>query len=239
MGRYYAGHWETTLAISLTWHRSLDYPGKVRPQTPETWRAPSWFWASIDGKAIFSHLEGSIPKLLVTILNVMTSPVGDDPMGLISSASLALVGQCLYATLETHWEEESDGYSCCVRTSPRAYSTVGSICLRNFEFTTGYKDDGMLYSIRPELHGLIFDYDLLSAGPYHVPNGSKILIMKYDETVSEGRKIRNWLMFREIDRKNRVCERIGLIRLWHENKVTRKMNRSFEEDSIEMKVTVV
>ncbi|KAH6859002.1 heterokaryon incompatibility protein-domain-containing protein [Alternaria rosae] len=47
MGRYLAGHWESTLISSLGWCAFMPVP--VRKEHRE-WHAPSWSWAAIQGK---------------------------------------------------------------------------------------------------------------------------------------------------------------------------------------------
>jgi hypothetical protein len=101
---YYAGLWEDSLILDLTWSSSRKNPG-VRPQT---WRAPSWSWASIVGEVFYwnSYLR----KPCVTVLSVEVTPVGSDPFGEITSASLTLAGFALSVTLVYDSEVEFSIY---------------------------------------------------------------------------------------------------------------------------------
>jgi hypothetical protein len=108
---YYAGLWEDTLLYDLLWSHK-EGTTKSRP-----YRAPSWSWASnyyptdADvGQVIESKnremswfadspagSKGGLEER-AHIISVSTTPVGDDPLGEISSGTLVLHGRCLHAT---------------------------------------------------------------------------------------------------------------------------------------------
>ena len=51
-GKYLAGLWEDSLAEDLLWR--VDEPLQGRPRRrPKSYRAPTWSWASVNGKAFF------------------------------------------------------------------------------------------------------------------------------------------------------------------------------------------
>jgi hypothetical protein len=171
----------------------------------------------------------------VTVLDVMTVPVGDSPMGQISVGALVLAGKGLLATLEVHWEDQGNPKHYCIRTLPRTASNADHLCLREDTFKRSL-DPGSGYYIRNEV---VFDYDFGSAGPYHVACGSEVLLMKVDERLEGGHKRRSWLIFREIDAEKHVCERIGVIKLPWEDETTLEMDRLYEEEAAEMEITIV
>ncbi|KAL5405703.1 hypothetical protein PMIN03_008279 [Paraphaeosphaeria minitans] len=47
-GRYWAGLWDADLPYCLTWRRAAIDPSKWSSARPDTPRAPSWSWASLD-----------------------------------------------------------------------------------------------------------------------------------------------------------------------------------------------
>ncbi|KAK7192354.1 heterokaryon incompatibility protein [Paraphaeosphaeria sporulosa] len=47
-GRYWAGLWDADLPYCLTWRRAAIDPSKWSSARPDTYRAPSWSWASLD-----------------------------------------------------------------------------------------------------------------------------------------------------------------------------------------------
>lgn len=237
MGEYYAGHWEKTLEYSLTWYsgRHFSEPHRPRPQTPENWRAPSWSWASVDDEVSFPNLSGCSPRSFVTVVDVMTVPIGDSLMGQISVGALVLAGKCLLATLEVCWEGQGNLKHYCIRTLPRTASNADHLCLREDTFKRNF-DPGSSYYIRNEV---LFDYDFSIAGPYHVARGSEVLLMKVDERLDREHRRRSWLIFREIDAEKHICERIGVIKLPWEDEKTREMDRLYEEEAAEMEITVV
>jgi hypothetical protein len=226
MGRYYAGHWETTLLSSLVWSRHENL--RARPQSPAKWRAPTWSWASVNGGVWFEYFGSEVPNALVTVLNVRTTPVGDDPMGQISSGTLVLAGRCVHATLESEWEREGVLERYCIQSSQRADSEAGRLCLRESTY-------------RPFSNsGVQFDYDFGIAGPYHIPSGSKILLMKIAETKNAYDETpRYWLMFREINADEHICERIGMIEVREENETATMMDQVFEKEAVDMEITIV
>lgn len=54
LGNYYAGLWEDMLPFDLLW--DLGSTGQIR--RPEAYRAPTWSWASLDGKITWDSLLG-------------------------------------------------------------------------------------------------------------------------------------------------------------------------------------
>lgn len=101
MGRYLAGHWEDTLAQSLTWY--ID-PGTMRcakAWQEMKWRAPSWSWAAAVGPVQWGrNTAGSQEsKTFATVNSAKTVPKGADPTGELSSGELVLKGRCLEAII--------------------------------------------------------------------------------------------------------------------------------------------
>ena len=92
MGRYLAGHWETTLARSLCW-----WVNKASRRYPTEWRAPSWSWAAAQGPVRWPRNVGYMynTSMHSTVLSAMTTPKGDDPMGQISYGAIVLRGKHL------------------------------------------------------------------------------------------------------------------------------------------------
>ncbi|ERF69010.1 hypothetical protein EPUS_06697 [Endocarpon pusillum Z07020] len=86
--RYYAGLWEYSLLPQLTW-RTLprSYHSKLSCTRPITYRAPSWSWASIEGRVWFPYdifREDASDKLYrcslihcETMVKSATSPFGE------------------------------------------------------------------------------------------------------------------------------------------------------------------
>jgi hypothetical protein len=90
---YYAGSWEDSLILDLMWSSSRNVPSR-----PQTWRAPSWSWASIVGPVFYWN--NYLRKPCVTVLSVEVTPVGSDPFGEIASATLTLAGSAVSGTLD-------------------------------------------------------------------------------------------------------------------------------------------
>jgi len=101
MGRYLAGHWESTFISSLGW-----LPSKPIRNKHDNWRAPSWSWAAAQGPVAWRMRYIRPIIACATLLSALTIPKGDDPMGQISYGFAILRGKLL--TLER--QELERGY---------------------------------------------------------------------------------------------------------------------------------
>lgn len=82
---YLAGLWRSEMPLSLLWG------GTRAERRLEAWRAPSWSWASLDCKTIILGVELS-EYLYGEILHASVKPLGLNPLGQISSATLTIRG---------------------------------------------------------------------------------------------------------------------------------------------------
>ncbi|CAG8962214.1 hypothetical protein HYFRA_00005267 [Hymenoscyphus fraxineus] len=88
---YLAGHWRENLIPSLTWRKSLRNRNKVF-RLNDTYKAPSWSWASVDGDIDFPRWKpgdrsnSGSPELV----DVSVDLAGSDPFGQVSSGSLTI-----------------------------------------------------------------------------------------------------------------------------------------------------
>jgi hypothetical protein len=105
MGRYLAGHWESTLIWSLCWW-------KYSPKTDEhmEWRAPSWSWAATQGRTTWNQprRNGEL-RACATLISAQTTPEGDDPMGQISYGFIIVRGNLLVGEIQPG-EREGEPY---------------------------------------------------------------------------------------------------------------------------------
>ncbi|RGP81364.1 beta-hexosaminidase 2 [Fusarium longipes] len=97
---YFAGMWQYNFALQLTWYVADEYrcvPGEKRVNAsyrPNTYRAPSWSWVSIEGAVIaFNDIFAPVfyPRVECEILECSTTPKSDNsPYGEIVSAHLKI-----------------------------------------------------------------------------------------------------------------------------------------------------
>jgi hypothetical protein len=104
--RYYAGHWSQDFELQLTWSASPFSTGS----RSQTYVAPSWSWASYNGKVSFPrpYRETS----LVQLISIETFPQSD-PFGAVSASSRGYVrirGPLCRAAV-THLSRLGDGES--------------------------------------------------------------------------------------------------------------------------------
>jgi len=87
---YLAGLWKNNLVHDLFWHPSEP------PTKPKGYRAPSWSWASLDGRFRWPSwdFDASCNKctMYCTILEAKTIPLGLDPYGAVEDGFLKVQG---------------------------------------------------------------------------------------------------------------------------------------------------
>jgi hypothetical protein len=94
---YYAGMWHDSLTIDMLWRIKISHPNiESRPQT---WRAPSWSWASVVQQVTYETMGGrplnsaAVRKVYAKITAVTSRPAGIDPLGAISAGSVTVRGR--------------------------------------------------------------------------------------------------------------------------------------------------
>jgi hypothetical protein len=92
---YLAGLWNQDLAVQLLWSPAR-LQLKSRPTTRQTeYRAPTWSWASIDGR-ILPGTPGLYPKqknILINIHEAKTTLASSDPFGAVKDGHLVISGR--------------------------------------------------------------------------------------------------------------------------------------------------
>jgi hypothetical protein len=88
---YLAGMWRRQLVMQIPWMVCSPQDRKKRPE----WRAPSWSWASVDGRttywAYWNHesLVGGMKKYIY-VLDAWTTPAGPDLCGAVLGGELSI-----------------------------------------------------------------------------------------------------------------------------------------------------
>jgi hypothetical protein len=95
---YLAGLWRRHLVPELLWYCVGTHMGgrKIIPKRPLQYRAPSWSWASIDGRGV--QISPTHGDHLVSILDAHVTPVTTDVTGQIKDGYIRLRG-CLVRVL--------------------------------------------------------------------------------------------------------------------------------------------
>ncbi|KAI0723615.1 HET-domain-containing protein [Earliella scabrosa] len=112
---YLAGLWRSTLVEDLLWYKKLDR----RHPRPQAYRAPSWSWASIDGRVLASSVDDRLDPNseetetceIVGCEVVEATPAV--PFGAVSSGTLHLRA----AMVEAVWNPDSSTPDIYVLTS--------------------------------------------------------------------------------------------------------------------------
>ena len=99
---YMAGLWRGNLASDLLWSASSPVSTTAARFALETWRAPSFSWASLDTAVTHTQLddeERDTFKATITLLTVAIKPKGMNPLGTLSDASITIRGPVTTASL--------------------------------------------------------------------------------------------------------------------------------------------
>jgi len=86
---YLAGLWAHDLHGGLAWWVDSDAP----VYRPDTNTAPTWSWASIEGRIAANGGSGYVDKPAFTVVSATAPPMGADPFGPVAGGTLVLKGQ--------------------------------------------------------------------------------------------------------------------------------------------------
>ena len=179
---YLAGLWEIDIISGLLWMSELK-------ERPHEWRAPSWSWASVLGKATW-ELTG-YDRILTPRASCMAhhiEPVASDKFGQLRSGKITLRGQCL--------DESEEGVFCLI-TDQNAEIVVYPTTSRGkrpiISFAVDCKD---LDGIRPH------------SAPVVPGQRVKTILM------AEFNPYYFFLVLRSVDAKKSTYERFGLIMMY-------------------------
>lgn len=85
--QYLAGLWRGQIIEQLCWRR---LGSKSRVKRP-AWRAPTWSWASVDGRVFWLPLQdGFLETKYVQVLDANTEKYGYDPFGQVANGVIRL-----------------------------------------------------------------------------------------------------------------------------------------------------
>lgn len=100
---YYAGLWGRTLLFDLLWSKD---GGKHYPPRPAAYRAPSWYWASLDGEINpgNAYFDDKV-QLVAEVMKCETTPTDPKlPFGEIIAATLVLSAKVVTdCVMKPHW----------------------------------------------------------------------------------------------------------------------------------------
>jgi hypothetical protein len=212
---YYAGLWKNTLLRDLLWYSGS--PSK----RPAAWRAPTWSWASVATQVRWKDSKDEYYRYLKSsaiVEKVRTQPVGEDAFGELQSAELTLRGLCVAASLAKNKHKNKN-------TATYSLSILGQ------DWHTGRS----WFSIH-----LFPDYEYGTKGQYFIEDDTLVRIMRI-ASVSKGNSTATslaCLVFRCIDERRQIYERIGLTRINISNK-HRSERDVFEQVGREMSLNIV
>ncbi|KAH7357594.1 heterokaryon incompatibility protein-domain-containing protein [Pyrenochaeta sp. MPI-SDFR-AT-0127] len=99
---YLAGLWKGNLASDLLWHATPPTSVIAGNFVLDTWRAPSFSWASLDAPITYTVLDEEERETFAPMITLLASKIvarGLNPLGTISEGSLTVRGSTISATL--------------------------------------------------------------------------------------------------------------------------------------------
>jgi hypothetical protein len=99
---YLAGLWKGNLASDMLWGAATPKSTDANRFALDTWRAPSFSWASLDIPITYTRLDDEEREAFAPMVSLLAStciPKGLNPLGTLAEASLKLRGPTLEATL--------------------------------------------------------------------------------------------------------------------------------------------
>lgn len=94
---YVAGMWRSSPPQALLWRPDREYDGLFKrsftPYAPSMYRAPSWSWASLEGKVAYPFARwASEEKTISRILDMQCTVPGSNPYGKVTNGYLMIHG---------------------------------------------------------------------------------------------------------------------------------------------------
>jgi hypothetical protein len=174
---YMAGLWKSNLASDLLWSASSPPSITAGRYALDSWRAPSFSWASLDTAVAYAQLdekERDTFKDTITLLTASIKPKGMNALGTLSDASITIRGPVTKATLSA--EQNRGVWTYMLMIKGTSTITITPDCLLvNINIKT--EDDGEQRSVRrarsddsieafhaPVLCLTVANYDNLVAG---------------------------------------------------------------------------
>ena len=128
---YLAGLWKSHLVDQLLWEVSPN----TAASRPKAFRAPSWSWASVDGRVGFRDiLESNRQNKLAQVVDACVTTAPGDSTGTVTSGFATLKGRLIVAP----WAQESSGWPGRIFSFKISDETVSGISdVEGFEFLSG------------------------------------------------------------------------------------------------------
>jgi hypothetical protein len=92
--KYLAGLWEDNLVEDLLWRTFA-----LSAERPSKWRAPTWSWASINGRIQYVSNSDEVKRTFAKILEIKCTPVAVDTTSELASAILVVSSHMVPAVL--------------------------------------------------------------------------------------------------------------------------------------------
>ncbi|PQE21457.1 Heterokaryon incompatibility protein [Rutstroemia sp. NJR-2017a BBW] len=134
---YFAGLWKSYFQQCLLWQCDRNTEDDLQNTKPLYKTAPSWSWASINGKVswplgnLYNYNPDPDPEFIPKILNIHIDPLGFDPYGMLKQGILHIEGKV--ATVYSLPEAENSAQHRKLR-SPLTREEIGHI---NYDIPLG------------------------------------------------------------------------------------------------------
>ncbi|KAF1849663.1 HET-domain-containing protein [Cucurbitaria berberidis CBS 394.84] len=123
---YIAGLWKGNIALDLLWHASPPATSGSGAFVLDTWRAPSFSWASLDVAITYTFLDDEERETFTPTAALLASsivPTGLNPMGAVSGGSLTLRGPTTPAILSSDQKHGKWAYTLLIKGTSSIHIT--------------------------------------------------------------------------------------------------------------------
>lgn len=209
---YYAGLWDVTLVADLLWTTKRARQGR----RPQSWRAPSWSWASVIGEVTWEHVT---VQEKISILHCSVVPIGDDYFGELLSGCIRLRGRCMRGVLVPRPSEISQAgvnatFHLCLKSAHGLHADTLD-CYFDHEFPAPRLSQLAFWVSSLACDGCVLDKNNLLCSEHsilyeeHILQVSEDLVLMYIACCSLTQK-RFFLVLRCVNVITQEYERIGL-----------------------------
>ncbi|KAF2669096.1 HET-domain-containing protein [Microthyrium microscopicum] len=112
--KYCAGLWESNFLVDLQWFSAPWLESPITPQTLETYRAPSFSWASTDTQVSYDQYNDDYLESVEFLTSVTEIHIETDPLNIFGAVGLnsyaKLRGPTMHATLVAPETSDDDSF---------------------------------------------------------------------------------------------------------------------------------
>jgi hypothetical protein len=189
--QYFAGIWRNNLPQQLLWRDAYDQSTPLIPA--KKYRAPSWSWASVDGRITIPIITTG--DILVNVLDVFVQSVSNDSTGIVTGGRIKLSGHMTTIQLDIKLKFVREKFS---------YTFLGrdGLKARHASRSSNAPPENLHY-LAVKYHAEYLEYECLLLIPTKAQRGEfyRWGFISVDRDDFDKAKAHDWLEYEECDAK--------------------------------------